>query len=399
MIGLEYGSKKLSGCDSQATYNCHGFTKAMMENTCFTDQSCCTKPSWTQTVNTPYTCPNNMINETAPESWKNDDRYVKVASVNDAKIVNFQILPIGFHSAVKTESPFGPTKYISKYGNDGPLVVHDLMGSVYHLKGEVVANTMEYWTYVGGISGNENINIRSNYTYSVQEASGVTYSWTSVNNRFNITSGNGIHIVSISPNQSGTDTLRLTVTGSGSTKIQNFPINIAPACLDGTYTSSSQSNAPLNTVNTVSSGQIITNILCPSAANIQWTHTSGSAPYWIWNNNNVLIQMPSGGNISFKVDAKAANGQTIKTRNITFYNFGSFKIFPNPTSGIVNIDINSKLVFETEIINLETPSLRTNIRMEGESTFDISHLPNGEYWLKIYYEGKVINEQRIILKK
>ena len=32
MIGLEYESKKLSGCDSQATYNCHGFTKAMMEN-------------------------------------------------------------------------------------------------------------------------------------------------------------------------------------------------------------------------------------------------------------------------------------------------------------------------------------------------------------------------------
>ncbi|SIS84896.1 T9SS type A sorting domain-containing protein [Belliella pelovolcani] len=201
------------------------------------------------------------------------------------------------------------------------------------------------------------------------------------------------------PNLSGTDTLRLTVTGSGSTKIQNFPINIAPACLDGTYTSSSQSNAPLNTVNAVSSGQIITNILCPSAANIQWTHTSGSAPYWIWNNNNVLIQMPSGGNISFKVDAKSANGQTIKTRNITFYNFGSFKIFPNPTSGLVNIDINPKLGFESEIISLETPSLKTNIRIEGESTFDIRHLPNGEYWLKIYFEGKVVNEQRIIIKK
>lgn len=72
MIGLEYGSKKLSGCDSQATYNCHGFTKAMMENTCFNDQSCCTKPSWTQAVNTPYTCPNNMINESTSSSWKND---------------------------------------------------------------------------------------------------------------------------------------------------------------------------------------------------------------------------------------------------------------------------------------------------------------------------------------
>lgn len=263
MIGVQHGSKKLSGCDSKATYNCHGFTKAMMENTCFTDQSCCTKPSWTQTVHTPYTCPNNMIYESTTSSWKYDNRYIKVASVNDAKIINFQISGgvFGFHSAVKTESPFGPTKYISKYGNNGPLVAHDLMGSVYHLKDQVVANTMEYWTYVGGISGNENINIGSNYTYSVQEASGVTYSWTSVNNRFNITSGNGTHIVSISSNQSGTDTLRLTVTGSGSTKIQNFPINIAPACLDGTYTSSSQSNAPLNTVNAVSSGQIITNSL------------------------------------------------------------------------------------------------------------------------------------------
>jgi hypothetical protein len=189
------------------------------------------------------------------------------------------------------------------------------------------------------------------------------------------------------------------VTGSGSTKIQNFPINIAPPCLDGTYTSSSQNNAPLNTVNSVSPGQIITNIVCPSTSNIQCTHTSGSAPYWIWNHNNVLIQMPNGGNISFKVDAKSANGQTIKTKNITFYNFGSFKIFPNPTSGLVNIDINPKFGFETEIISLENPSLRTNLRIEGESTFDISHLPNGEYWLKIYFAGKVVNEQRIILKK
>ncbi|MCH7403809.1 T9SS type A sorting domain-containing protein [Belliella kenyensis] len=344
-----------------------------------------------------------MINETAPASWKNDNRYVKVASVNDAKIVNFQISganSLGEHSAVKTDSPFGPTKYMSKYGNDGPLVAHDLMGSVYHLKGQVVANTMEYWTYVGGISGNENINIGSNYTYSVQAASGVTYSWTSVNNRFSIVSGNGTHLVNISPTQSGTDILRLTITGtSGQSKIQYFPIVIAPACLDGTYTSSTQTNAPLNTVNAVSAGQIITDILCPSASSIQWTHTSGSAPYWIWNNNNVLIQMPSSGNISFKVDAKTANGQTITTRNITFYNFGSFKIFPNPTSGLVNIDINPKLAFDAEIISLEAPSLKTYIRMEGESTFDISHLPNGEYWLKIYHEGKVINEQRIILKK
>jgi hypothetical protein len=145
-----------------------------------------------------------MIHESTSSSWKNDDRYIKVASANDAKIVNFQVTTgagLTQHSAVKSASySFQPIKYISKYGNDGPLVAHDLMGSVYHLRGEYVANTMEYWTYVGSISGNVNINIGNNYTYSVQETSGVTYSWTSVNNRFNITSGNGQHIVSITPN-------------------------------------------------------------------------------------------------------------------------------------------------------------------------------------------------------
>lgn len=149
MIGVQYGLKKLSGCDSQATYNCHGFTKAMMENTCFTNQSCCIKPSWTTTVNTPYKCPNNMIHESTSSSWKNDDRYIKVASANDAKIVNFQVTTgagLTQHSAVKSASySFQPIKYISKYGNDGPLVAHDLMGSVYHLRGEYVANTMEYF--------------------------------------------------------------------------------------------------------------------------------------------------------------------------------------------------------------------------------------------------------------
>ncbi|MCH7414751.1 hypothetical protein MM213_14720 [Belliella sp. R4-6] len=32
MIGVQYGSKRLSDCHTQATYNCHGFTKAIMEN-------------------------------------------------------------------------------------------------------------------------------------------------------------------------------------------------------------------------------------------------------------------------------------------------------------------------------------------------------------------------------
>ncbi|SMD43358.1 hypothetical protein SAMN00777080_1950 [Aquiflexum balticum DSM 16537] len=109
--------------------------------------------------------------------------------------------------------------------------------------------------------------------------------------------------------------------------------------------------------------------------------------------------MPSGGSISFKVDAKSVNGQTIKTRNITFYNFGSFMVFPNPSKGNFQIDLNPELEFKIEIIGLGHTIQRQHLSIKGDDMVDFSQLENGEYWLKIYYEEKLIHEQRIILKK
>ncbi|WP_157370117.1 hypothetical protein [Aquiflexum balticum] len=196
LIGSQHGSKRLSECDIDAVYNCHGFTMAMMENTCSSIPSCCTVPSWNTTVNTPYQCPNNKGIDGG--TWRSDSKYVRINSEADARIVFFEINSPGGHSAVKTTSPFASTKYISKYGTDGPLVAHDLNKSFYHLTNRYIPNSMEYWTYIGSIQGNEIIEIGSLYNYSVQAVSGVTYSWASVNSKFNIVSGNGTTIMSLS---------------------------------------------------------------------------------------------------------------------------------------------------------------------------------------------------------
>jgi hypothetical protein len=111
----QYGSKKLSACDIDAYYNCHGFMMSYFED------SPCQKPGWTNPVSAPYTCPNShgIMSSTV---WQNSGRYVQVSAELNAKLVYYVFDVNNDHSAVKETIPGGQIRYISKYSYNGPLV-------------------------------------------------------------------------------------------------------------------------------------------------------------------------------------------------------------------------------------------------------------------------------------
>ena len=311
-----YGSKKLSGCHSNAYYNCHGFMMSYFEDTG------CSKPGWANTVATPYTCPNSKgIKNSA--SYQNSGRYVQVCTESAANIAyyNFQQ---GDHSAVKEIIPGDQIKYISKYNYDGPLVEHNLTGSWYHLTGQDVGVPIQFWSYVGYIQGSTTITGTSPVTFSVNNISTVNYSWSIVSgySNINIFSGSNQYAANLIPTHSGTAVLQLNISSAcGSVETQQIILNITTnVCLEGTYDNAGIYNQNLNTTNHVSVGGVFIRVSCPNSTSITWQKTSGNINGYFPPGPTTSFDMTSGGTISFLVTAK--NGSTtLATRNITFFNY------------------------------------------------------------------------------
>jgi hypothetical protein len=402
-IGSQYGSKRLSECSLSADYNCHGFAMAFFEVPC-------AAPSWNFPGPNPYICPTSGYSlKTSPE-YKFDNRYVRVCNEADCKLVFYKTTDAQSqdHTSVRDQTiNFPPFKYISKYGKSGPLVAHNLHGSFYHINGNVDITQTEFWTYVGQITtSNPTLPLQIGVTksFAVQQASGVTYTWTSIYGKFNISSGQGTNVVVINPVYSGNDILRLTVSsgncGSGSTKVQEFPITITPKCMDGTYSLGSTSNIPMNSVNFIGTGQVITKITCPSAATITWVKTSGNLIFTPWNITNVLFNMTSGGSISFTATARDASNQIIQTRNISFYNMSSFSAYPNPSSDEISLDLPKELEFEVYLIDLRNGTkYGFQTKQISEGVISIGNIPNGEYLIVVNHDGKPVAEQKLIIQR
>jgi hypothetical protein len=113
---------------------------------------------------------------------------------------------------------------------------------------------------------------------------------------------------------------------------------------------------------------------------------------------SVSFTMTSGGSISFSVTAK--NGSTtLATRNVTFYNFGSFMVYPNPSATSLSVDLNEDLEFGLVLEGLDGSTKREVSKYIGGSAVDISDLKAGDYVLSISFEGKLIHRQRVIVSK
>jgi hypothetical protein len=108
--------------------------------------------------------------------------------------------------------------------------------------------------------------------------------------------------------------------------------------------------------------------------------------------------MTSGGSISFSVTAK--NGSTtLASRNVTFYNLGSFMVYPNPSATSLSVDLNEDLEFGLVLESLDGSTKREVSKYKGGSAIDISDLKSGDYVISIYFEGKLVNRQRVIVSK
>lgn len=314
----QYGSIKLSGCSPSAYYNCHGFMMSFFE---VPESAGCPKPSWTNSVATPYLCPNSFGRESSL-TWQNSGRYIHVCLEADGQIAYYQFIQ-GDHSAVKTVNN-GQIKYMSKYSYDGPLVAHNLMGSWYHLTGQDNGTPVQFWSYLGPIKGNATIIGVNPIKFKVNPIQNVNYYWSILGSYANIyiSTGANQNEVTLVPTHSGTAVLHLDVSsGCDSGEEQEITLNITTnICLEGSYDNAGIYLQNLNTTNRVSVGGVFIRVSCPNSTTIDWQKTSGNINGYFPPGSTASFQMTSGGSITLLITAK--NGSTtVGTRSVTFYNY------------------------------------------------------------------------------
>lgn len=390
-IGSGLGSFKVSECNP--SYNCHGFTMSYFEGS---PTPC--QPSPFSYITPAYSCPVQAIGGIKGAEWKTNGKYARVCTEADAKIVYYEAGLPGGHSAVKVVQS-GTTKYISKYGADGPLVSHNLNGSWYHNDNNGVnrVTSTEFWTYIGSIQGSGSITGTGNQSFNVLSGTGLSYSWSLISGgeHIYISSASNLNTVTLSPLHSGTAILQVTVSsGCGSiTQQKNLSIQ-TNICLEGTFRNNSSTVKNLNTSNSVSAGWVDCTVTCPNAASYTWQRTSGTISYYS-SGNFLSFNITSGASVSFNVVARNSSNVILANRNISFYNFGSFAASPNPASSSLKIDALEDIPLSVTITNLKDNCVKEITSYKGKSDIDVSDLRDGEYVVKTYLNGNLVNRERI----
>lgn len=389
-IGSGFGTTRVSDCNP--SYNCHGFTMS------YFDPATQCQPSPFIYYSPAYSCPTSVGIKGA--EWKTNGKYVRVCTEADAKIAYYEggAGMSGGHSAVKVVQG-GTTKYISKYGADGPLVSHNLNGSWYHNDNNGVnrVTSTEFWTHIGSIPESGTINGTGNRTYSVLSGSGLSYSWSIVSGGENIyiSSGANQSTVTLSPLHSGNATLQITVTTGCGSIVQQKALTIQTnICLEGTYLNNSSTVKNLNTGNSVAAGWVNCTVTCPNAASYTWQRTSGTISFYS-SGNFLSFNITSGSSVSFNVVARNSSNAVIGNRNISFYNYGSFAVSPNPASSSLKVDALEDAPLSVAIIDLKGNCMKEISNYSGKSNIDVTDLKDGEYIVNIYVEGKLANQERV----
>ncbi len=386
-IGPTWNSSKVTPCHPNAYYNCNGFVLSFFENGC--------QPTGPQQA--PYLCPEAQ-GDLGNGSITSNGKVLEVCNATQGNIVFYDVgSGYGYHSAVKTTYG-GATKYLSKYGTDGPLVAHDIEGSYYHY---VVAPTIDgHYAYVG-MSGNPNITGTGTVTFSSPSVSGASYLWSIQSGGSNIyvQSGGSSTTVTLKPLHSGTAVLKLITNHScSSAKTQTLTLNIdTQICLEGTYVNGG-STSNLMTGNSVSTGSVSTTVTCPGAASYTWTRTSGSLSYYA-SGNFMSFTMTSGSSVSFQIKAKNSSYQVIGTRNVSYYNYGSYAAFPNPATSTFEIDVAENQ--ELEIIAFEetdNTKVKKLKKYRSKDKIDVSKWKKGNYILHIYHKEKLVKIGRLTVQ-
>ncbi|TAL64741.1 MAG: hypothetical protein EPN88_10510 [Bacteroidetes bacterium] len=309
-IGTQWGSKLLVyNCNS--TFLCHQFVRLYYESNC-------EKPTWNNLMNSICSWDPNQYD--SPDSYYYDlNTYIKVAE-QYANIARYQRRLCGYdHSQVK-DSQY-PSKYISKYGQDGPVVGHDIHNSTYDISCPGEPSDYTYYYYLGKITGSSQITSTSPVYFSVNSNAGITYSWTVTPLGIVSLSNSSTSNVKVTPIQNGTVTLTLTATtnvGGSISQSKTLTVSIPPS-ISGNYDNAGYYNQNLLTVNRVSVGGVFIRVSCPGATTYTWQKTSGNINAYLVPGPTASFNMTTGGTITILITAK--NGSTTLTsKSVTFYN-------------------------------------------------------------------------------
>ena len=106
--------------------------------------------------------------------------------------------------------------------------------------------------------------------------------------------------------------------------------------------------------------------------------------------------MQSGNYVSFKIYAISSSNDTLAVRNVTYYNFGNFSLYPNPSSSTVSIKSDYKGTMDLEIIPLSMSSKILAFKITADEKVDIKDLPKGEYLVRVRIGKDIVLESRLM---
>ena len=179
------------------------------------------------------------------------------------------------------------------------------------------------------------------------------------------------------------------------------------------------SSAAIPVVVNVSSGVTPSYTYSQSANTFTFTNTSTGSTSWLWNfgdGDTSTVQSPVHtylANGNYTVTLYAYNGVCYDTVNqiVSIITTGmsslaansSFKIYPNPTDGIFNLEINLSIAQDIKfrVMNIlgETISARilSNVS-SGTYSIDLSNEAKGIYFVEINADGKTVVKKVSVIK-
>lgn len=106
--------------------------------------------------------------------------------------------------------------------------------------------------------------------------------------------------------------------------------------------------------------------------------------------------MQSGNYVSFRIYARSSGNDTLAVRNVTYYNYGNFSLFPNPSSSTISIKSDYKGSMDLEIIPLSMSSKILGFKITADEKVDIKDLPKGEYLVRVRIGEDMVFESRLM---
>lgn len=252
---------------------------------------------------------------------------------------------------------------------------------------------------IGPYSICENVTIN----YTLDNNLGLNVTW-SVSSNLSIQSStqNGISIISSSGGKG-----YITASFEGGLSVtKNIWIGV-PIIEDSISPDTSPTNSTLCKSYTYNTTNVITAMANGVYNNPTWEWEKASSNFYWHNNNNKAYLLPyQTGIISFKVRVNNDCGKS----NWKLYvisvidcndNPDLFKIYPNPSSDIVNVGLkglNYKLKSEIqiELFDINGLQILKNKTDNDKLEFRVNNLKKGVYQLRIYYDNKYETHQLII---